>query len=151
MYRVTVAKGRFHYLLGDLERLLDFLGLAERRGRLGLADLEADRRGDLDLDLPTLLGDLLGDGLRRGGERPLKPLGDGLRLGGDLLQYLPPLRGGRGARRLGDTPRLGDLSLATARVTKRNFADTKLPSICPPSMLNLAFSPSSCFSNSTYA
>lgn len=127
------------YLLGGD---LDLLG--ERR-RLGLTEREGDRRlGDLDL----LGGDLL-----RGGDLFLlyPPRGEGRRRGGDRLQFLPPpppplLKGGGGGPLLLG----GDGLLATALVVNKNLAVTVFPSICPPSILILAFSASSCFSNSTY-
>jgi len=92
------------YLLGDLDLLLDLLGLTERRARLGLTDLEGDR----ERDRPPLLGGdrFLGGVLLRGGLL-LYPLGEGARrLGGLLLQPppLPPrgLNGGGGPLLLGD-------------------------------------------------
>lgn len=150
-----------HYLLGDLERLLDFAGLGVRRPRFGLGDLDGDRDPD-----PPLLGGgdrpLGGDrprggDLLRGGDLPLYPLGEGpRRLGGDLLQEpLRPLKGGGGPRLpRGDgglPPRRGGDGFLTALVVNRKRAVITLPSICPPSMAMRAFSASSCFSNSTYA
>lgn len=140
-------------MLGDLDLLLDFAGLGERRPRLGLPDLE----GDLERVRPLLGGERLGGVLPRGGDLPRYPLGEGpRRLGGDRLQlFLPPPRlydGGNGRLPRGDgalPPRFRTGDLLTARVIKTNRAVIRLPSICPPSMLIRAFSASSCFSNST--
>lgn len=149
-----------HYLLGDLERLLDFAGLGLRRPLFGLGDLDTDRDPDRPLlgggDLDRLGG---GDLLPRGGDLPPRyPRGEGgprrPPLGGGVLLQLLRLNGGGGPRLpRGDgglPPRFrGGEGLLTALVVNKNRAVITLPSTCPPSMLMRAFSASSCFSNST--